>query len=187
MPQPPPPTLVASQLPASGLLPPGAPPIPGDSDQGQQPAGPSPMPTGASMSPMRHLPPQQQRAMMAAMAAQQQQMQMHIAAFGQAKVPRPPARLGVAGVAELHMNPRLTARMSGAELQIIIRHQQMAVPLNDPVVDDFYHHFWQLKGGTSTAKQLAMRHSKAAVSTERRAPMEVHGSLGVAIISVRTP
>ena len=41
--------------------------------------------------------------------------------------------------------------MSGFELSLIIKHQSMQLQMDDPVRDDFYHHFWQMKGGRSQA------------------------------------
>ena len=56
--------------------------------------------------------------------------------------------------------------MSGAELQIVMRHQALQLQINDPILDDFYHHFWVVKGGQSKAKPLATK--PAVISTERK-------------------
>ena len=77
--------------------------------------------------------------------------------------------------------------MNGAELQLIIRHQAMQLQINDPVSDDFYHHFWVVKGGRSQAKPMV--EPTKSVSTERKpvSNAEVGASLGLGAVFSRAP
>eukprot|EP00966_Prymnesium_polylepis_P105698 2448018-Prymnesium_polylepis.1 len=69
----------------------------------------------------------------------------------------------------------------------------MQLQINDPIADDFYHHFWVVKGGRSKANP-AVGAAKPTVSTERKANPLVGQSLGLGqvlsrapAVSVRTP
>jgi len=77
--------------------------------------------------------------------------------------------------------------MSGSELQLVIRHQALQLQIHDPILDDFYHHFWVIKGGTSKAKPLLSK--PAMISTERKKMDDeaVGASLGVGAVHHRTP
>ena len=48
------------------------------------------------------------------------------------------------------------------------RHLALA-QIHDPIADDFYHHFWVVKGGNSQAKFSA---AKPATISEKRKKME---------------
>ena len=70
----------------------------------------------------------------------QQQMQMQMQRQQQQQRPQ-----------QARLPDRVGTRMSGFELSLIIKHQSMQLQMDDPVRDDFYHHFWQMKGGRSQA------------------------------------
>jgi len=139
------------------------------------------------MAQMAHLPPQQQASLLAQMMAQQQQMQRQMAVLSQqATVTRPPPPPRPAPT-DLQLTARVSERMSGAELQLIIRHQTVAVQMNDVVGDDFYHHFWMMKGGQSKASTQPLASQPAVVSTERKPNEQIGQSLGAATVASRTP
>lgn len=77
--------------------------------------------------------------------------------------------------------------MMGSELLLVMRHQALQLQINDPVTDDFYHHFWVVKGGNSKAKQLVSK--PAVISTERKKldDEKVGASLGLGAVFHRTP
>lgn len=53
--------------------------------------------------------------------------------------------------------------------------------------DDFYHHFWVMKGGCSQVKRSALGARKTTVFTERKpAPSEIVTSLGAGAVASRT-
>merc|ERR1719424_340868 len=84
-------------------------------------------------------PPQQPQPMQQQM---QRQMQMQQQQQQQQQQQRPQ---------QARLPDRVGTRMSGFELSLIIKHQSMQLQMDDPVRDDFYHHFWQMKGGRSQA------------------------------------
>mgnify|MGYP006133397641 CR=1 FL=1 len=54
--------------------------------------------------------------------------------------------------------------------------------------DDFYHHFWVMKGGRSQVKRSGLGARKTTVSTERKpAPSEIVTSLGAGAVASRAP
>ena len=80
--------------------------------------------------------------------------------------------------------------MSGFELSLIIKHQSMQLQMDDPVRDDFYHHFWQMKGGRSQAAfanlLAAAKKGVANRKVDGVAPPAVTASLGVATVASRS-
>ena len=78
-------------------------------------------------------------------------------------------------------------KIEATELQMVMRHQAMQLQINDPIADDFYHHFWVVKGGQSRAKALQTK--PAVISTERKKldDEKVGASLGVGGVVHRTP
>ena len=82
---------------------------------------------------------------------------------------------------------RIGKRMMGSELQMVMRHQALQLQINDPINDDFYHHFWVVKGGQSRARPLQTR--PATISTERKKldDQKVSQSLGLGGVIHRTP
>jgi len=69
----------------------------------------------------------------------------------------------------------------------VMRHQALQLQINDPVVDDFYHHFWVVKGGHSKARPLVSQ--PAVISTERKKldDANVGASLGLGAVHYRAP
>ena len=102
----------------------------------------------------------------------------------------PPARQQ-AGSDVSQRNPqvptRVGKRMMGSELQLVMRHQALQLQIHDPINDDFYHHFWVVKGGQSVAKHLQTK--PAVISTERKKldDERVGASLGLGAVIHRTP
>lgn len=129
-----------------------------------------PMPPmhAAMMQQIAHLPPSQQQAMLAQMQRQQQSVQLQMTALNQRGPP--PPRQGHQNqrqeIQQIQLPHRVSERMNGSELQLIIRNQAMQVQMNDPVLDDFYHHFWVMKGGRS--KVGALKPATSTTSTERK-------------------
>ena len=102
--------------------------------------------------------------------------------------PPPPRAQGAEGSARNPQVPhRVGKRMMGSELQLVMRHQALQLQINDPIADDFYHHFWVVKGGQSRAKGLQTR--PAVISTERKKmdDEKVGASLGLGAVFHRTP
>ena len=82
---------------------------------------------------------------------------------------------------------RVGKRMMGSELALIMRHQALQLQINDPVTDDFYHHFWVVKGGASKARPLVSK--PAQISTEKKKIDDagVGASLGTGAAHYRAP
>jgi hypothetical protein len=173
-----------------------------------------PPPIRAAMAQMAHLPPAQQHALLSQVMAQQSRMQQQMAAMSQRPPPPPPGQPGgpppgQPGLPPMPLMPpggprgpppprpgdratpnvphRVGKRMMGSELQLVMRHQALQLQINDPISDDFYHHFWVVKGGQSKVKGLQTR--PAVISTERKKmdDEKVSASLGLGAVFHRTP
>ena len=152
--------------------------------QGLPPPAVPPGAHAALMQQISHLPPAQQHAVLMQMQRQQQMNAARLQALNergplQQFAPHPATRT-------TQLPHRVSERMTGAELGLIIRHQQMQVQMNDPVVDDFYHHFWVTKGNRSKAKPL--KAATSTTSTERKTANNesIGASLGSGQVVSRT-
>jgi hypothetical protein len=153
------------------------------------------------LSQMAHLPPAQQQAMLSQISAHHSRIQQQMSMLSQpppppggapppgGMPPRPNAPKGPGGPPQRdpRVPHRVGKRMTGNELQLVMRHQALQLQINDPLVDDFYHHFWVVKGGHSKAKPLVNR--PATISTERKKldDAAVGSSLGSGAATHRTP
>ncbi|KAL1500042.1 hypothetical protein AB1Y20_012719 [Prymnesium parvum] len=162
-------------------VPPPAPPPP---PYGQfQPSVP-PAQLQAVAAHVAHLPPgARERAMHEIIAHQRHMMAMQQQHAGLAAMGRPAAR--PAAPAEPPMT-RVGKRMTRQELQLIINFQATQLQINDPIADDFYHHFWVVKGGRSRATPtVGVAHT--STSTERKANPLIGQSLGLGQVLSRAP
>ena len=172
--------------PAQAAAQPQAPPPPPPSAQPPLPGAMPPMAGAQLPGAMPPMMPPQQPPMPPMPMGGRAPMPHGGGRGGPMPVQQPPRRVG--------------QRMSGYELQMIIRHQARApaplpsaltplptppaapaahprIPLppsiaqamqlqmDDPVKDDFYHHFWIMKGGTSKAQPVAASRN----TTDRKA------------------
>jgi len=154
----------------------------------------------AAMAQIGHLAPAQQQVLFSQIMAHHQRLQQQMSALSQRPPPPPMGAPPHPGLPPMGGMPRpagadrpkqvpakVGSRMMGNELQIIMRHQAMQLQIHDPILDDFYHHFWVVKGGRSKAKPLSTR--PAVISTERKKTDDeaVGASLGVGAVHHRTP
>lgn len=145
------------------------------------------------MARVAHLPPAQQQALLAQVVAQQQQVARQMAVMQQQQAARQQqqahARQQRPAMDELQApGSRVGRRMTGLELQLILRHQAYQLQMNDPVDDDFYHHFWIMKGGHSKAKHALSAPSTTTTSrrlTQHATNEQVGASLGAGNVSTR--
>eukprot|EP00900_Chrysochromulina_parva_P006523 jgi/Chrpa1/15872/Chrysochromulina_OHIO_Genome00024302-RA len=156
---------------------------------------PLPPPVRAAMAQLAGLPPVQQQMLFTQIMTHHQRMRQQMSTLTQpvppAGMPMPTHAPGAPRPAGADRPPAVPAkvgkRMTGAELQLIMRHQALQLQIHDPINDDFYHHFWVVKGGNSMARFHA---AKPAIISEKRMKMDdeaVGASLGLGAVMHKRP
>ena len=188
------------------------PPGPQQLAQLQQMAAHMPPPVRAALQQMAHLPPAQQQQLITQIMTHQARMQQQMAALsGGARGPPPPRGPppGAPGGPPPQpggppppppsqrpppgqsVNPQVPNRvgknMMGSELLLVMRHQALQLQIHDPIVDDFYHHFWVVKGGLSKAKKLVSKPAVISIQKKNLDDANVGASLGHGNVAHRTP